>query len=256
MPLPPKIMLEVCVGSVADASAAIAAGADRLELCAGLELGGLTPSLGLVETVLAMSSLPVIAMLRPRAGGFHYNHAEFDAMLRDADRFLAAGVAGVAFGILDHLGRIDEGRSREVVERVGTREAVFHRAFDFVADQFAALDVLADIGATRILTSGGQPTALAGASQLRELEIRAGGRLQLMAGGGITATNVAEVLATAGVSQVHIGASGPADDQSLSADSPINLCDQRFFHGVAYRAVIQENVVATATALRGANRAE
>ena len=74
-----------------------------------------------------------------------------------------------------------------------------------------------------------------------------------MAGGGITATNVAEVLATAGVCQVHIGASGPADDQSLSVDAPINLCDQRFFHGVAYRAVIQENVVATATALRGAN---
>ncbi len=249
-----KIVLEVCVGSVADAKAAIAAGADRLELCAGLEIGGLTPSIGLVETVVAMSRVPVIAMLRPRAGGFHYDHAEFEAMLRDADQFLAAGVAGLAFGVLDHLGRIDDVRSKEIIERIGTRESVVHRAFDFMADQFESLEALVGLRVTRILTSGGQPTALAGATQLAELVGCAAGRIELMAGGGINAANIAEVIAASAVRQIHIGASGPADDQSLSPDAPINLCDQRFFQGVAYRAVIEQNVVETAAALRAATK--
>ena len=246
----PKIVLEVCVGSVADAKAAIEAGANRLELCAGLEIGGLTPSIGLVETVVAMSTVPVITMLRPRAGGFNYDHAEFEAMLRDADQFLAAGTAGLAFGILDHLGRIDEVRSKEIVKRCGTRESVVHRAFDFTADQFAALETLISMGVTRVLTSGGQPSALAGAARLAELRERAADRIEIMAGGSINAANVAELIAGSRVSQVHIGASGPADDQSLSADAPINLCDQRFFQGVAYRAVVQQSVGDTAAALR------
>ena len=128
---------------------------------------------------------------------------------------------------------------------------LFHRAFDFTADQFAALETLAGMRVTRILTSGGQPSAVAGAARLAELAAHAAGRIELMAGGGINAGNVAEVIATSGVRQVHVGASGPADDHSLSADAPINLCDQRFFQGVAYRAVVEQNVVETAAALRG-----
>lgn len=247
-----KITLEVCVGSVADARAAIAAGADRLELCSGLEVGGLTPSIGLVETVVAASSVPVIAMLRPRAGGFYYDPFEFGAMLRDTDRFLAAGVAGVAFGILDQQARIDVVRSRDIVARLGTREAVVHRAFDFTQDQFAALDALVELKATRILTSGGEPAALTGSVKLRELATRAAGRIELMAGGGVNGENVAEVLAASRLRQVHIGASGPADDGSIAASASINLCDQRFFHGAAYRVVVQNSVAATAEALRNA----
>lgn len=247
-----KIILEVCVGSVADARAAIAAGADRLELCSGLEVGGLTPSIGLVETVVAASSVPVIAMLRPRAGGFCYDADEFAAMLRDAEQFLAAGAAGVAFGILDQQAHIDVARSREIIARLGTHEAVVHRAFDFTQDQFAALEALVELQATRILTSGGEAAALAGSAKLRALAARAAGRIELMAGGGINGENVAEVLATSGLRQVHIGASGPADDGSIASTAPINLCDQRFFHGAAYRAVVQNSVAATAEALRNA----
>jgi copper homeostasis protein len=173
-------------------------------------------------------------------------------MLRDADQFLAAGAAGLAFGILDNLGRIDEVRSKEIVARAGSRQSVFHRAFDFAADQFAALETLAGMRVTRVLTSGGQPSALAGAARLAELAAQAAGRVELLAGGGINAGNVAEVIATSGVRQVHVGASGPAEDHSLSADAPINLCDQRFFQGVAYRAVVEQNIVETAAALRAA----
>ena len=103
-----RVQVEVCVGSVADVSVAAAAGADRVELCSGLELGGLTPSAGLVETVLAESSIPVVVMLRPRAGGFCYDRSEFAAMLRDARRLLDLGARGVAFGVLDRQGRIAE----------------------------------------------------------------------------------------------------------------------------------------------------
>ena len=138
----------------------------------------------------------------------------------------------------------------EIVKRVGTRESVVHRAFDFIADQFAALETLVGMGATRVLTSGGQPSALAGAARLAELLDRAAGRIEVMAGGGVNAANAAELMATSGVRQLHIGASGPADDQSLSADAAINLCDQRFFQGVAYRAVVQQSVADTAAALR------
>src|SRR5687768_16248646 len=111
-----RVLVEVCVGSVADIEAAATAGADRAELCGGLEAGGLTPSLGLVETALAAGRLPIVAMLRPRAGGFAYDRHEFDAMLRDARRFVELGVSGVVFGMFQRQGVVDRARSRELVE--------------------------------------------------------------------------------------------------------------------------------------------
>jgi copper homeostasis protein len=127
-----------------------------------------------------------------------------------------------------------------------------HRAFDFAPDQFATLESLIELKVTRILTSGGEPAALAGSAKLRELATRAAGRIELMAGGGINGENVAEVLAASGLRQVHIGASGPAEDGSIGASASINLCDQRFFQGAAYRAVMQAGVEATASVLRNA----
>lgn len=244
------VLLEVCVGSVADAEAAVVAGAQRLELCAGLEIGGLTPSLGLLEEVVAGCAVPVIAMLRPRAGGFCYDRHEFAAMLRDADHFLAAGAAGIAFGIIDREGNLDRSRSRELVERAGSRQTMVHRAFDFTSDQAAALEQLVELGVTRILSSGGQPTALAGAERLGQLNELAAGRIELMAGGGVNADNAVEIIRQSGVRQIHIGASAPADDQSVAVEAVINLNDQRFMTGVAYRAVVKERVLATVAAIR------
>jgi copper homeostasis protein len=245
----PPVLLEVCVGSVADAAAAIREGADRLELCGGLELGGLTPSLGLVETALAVSSVPVVVMLRPRAGGFCYDRHEFGAMLRDAERLQSLGASGVAFGILDKNGRVDVARSREVVEQVAPREAVFHRAFDFVAEPRQALDALITIGCTRVLSGGGQPTARDGAAALAELIRQSAGRIEVMPGGGINAENVGEIVRLTGCNQVHVGASGQVDDGSIARGSSINLCDRHFMEGAAHRALVGELVAATAAAL-------
>ena len=136
-----RILVEVCVGSVADIERAVAAGADRVELCSALELGGLTPSLGLVETALAASPIPVVVMLRPRAGGFRYDRHEFAAMLRDAERFLDLGASGVVFGILNEHGQIDVARCGELLRSAGAAQTIFHRAFDFVRDQRAARSI-------------------------------------------------------------------------------------------------------------------
>ena len=237
---------------MADVAVAAAEGADRVELCGGLELGGLTPSVGLVETVLAESSIPVVVMLRPRAGGFCYDRGEFAAMLRDARRFLDLGVGGVVFGVLDRQGRIDKARSRELVELAAPLPAVFHRAFDFASDRIAALDVLIEIGCTRVLTSGGMPTVQAGVAELSDMICRAAGRIEIMPGGGITAENVVSIVRATGCRQVHIGASAPRDDGSLNSTGGVELCDRRYLQGVHYRAVESGALAATMSAIRDA----
>ncbi len=251
----PPILIEVCVGSVADVRAAEVAGADRLELCGALELGGLTPSLGLVETVLAATRLPVIAMLRPRAGGFAYDRDEFAAIRADATRFLDLGAAGIVFGVLDRNGRVDAARCRELVALAAGAHTVFHKALDFVPDQRAALETLCELGCTRVLTSGGQPCALAGAAALRDLIAATGDRITVMPGGGLGAANVSEVIAVTRCREIHIGAATPRDDGSVAPEVGLELVDGRFMQGAAYRAVDGSAVAAVVAAAssRGAN---
>jgi copper homeostasis protein len=246
-----RVLVEVCAGSVADIESAMAAGADQIELCAALELGGLTPPLGLVESALAASPLPMIVMLRPRSGGFCYDRHEFAAMRRDAERFLQLGVAGIAFGILNQEGQIDVPRCRQFVEQAAGRETVFHRAFDFVTDQRAALDNLVDLGCTRVLTSGGAPTALDGAAAISGLVQLSAGRIEIIAGGGIGPENVVEVVKNTGCRQIHIGAGAPADDGSIQRGAAIELCDKRFMQGAAHRIVDGAKVTGTIKTLDG-----
>jgi copper homeostasis protein len=237
-------IIEVCVGSVADVWAAEHAGAHRVELCGALELGGLTPSLGLVETVLAATRLPVIVMIRPRAGGFAYDAHEFAAMLSDATRFLDLGAAGIVFGVLDREGRVDAARCRELVSLAAGAQTVFHKALDFVPDQCAAVETLCELGCTRVLTSGGRSSALAGAAVLRDLVSVAADRITVMPGGGLNATNVGEVIAVTRCREIHIGAAVPRDDGSIAPDIGLELVDRRFLQGVGYRAVDYSAVAA------------
>jgi copper homeostasis protein len=245
-----EVLIEVCAGSVADVSAAMAVGADRIELCAALELGGVTPSTGIVEAALEASRLPVIVMLRPRAGGFCYDDDEFKVMLRDASRFLDLGVAGVAFGVLNRRQRVDVARAREIIDGVKPREAVFHRAFDLVADRLAALTELIEIGCTRVLTSGGQATAVEGINALRDLVDLGGSRIEIMPGGGIRADNIREIVRQTKCRQIHLGASAPVNDCSLAAQSSIQLSDARYMAGSDYKAVDRTLLTAAVEALR------
>jgi copper homeostasis protein len=197
-------LLEVCVESVDDAIAAAAA-AHRIELNSALPLDGLTPSPGLLVETLRSVRIPVVAMARPRAGDFHYSASEFRVLLRDADFALEHGASAVAFGILTGDRRIDAPRCRQVIRRIrgAGRQAVFHRAFDVVADPSEALAVLIDLGITRVMTSGGHPTALDGAASIARLVQAAAGRIEILPAGGIRPANVRRVLARTGCNQVH-----------------------------------------------------
>jgi copper homeostasis protein len=212
-----RLLLEVCVESVEDALAANAGGADRLELNAALALGGLTPSLGALAEVVRAVPLPVIAMARPRPGGFCYSEADFRTLRRDADFLLAHGAAGVAFGILHEDGRIDAARCREVVRQLGPREPVFHRAFDVTPDPLAALDQLIDLGVRRVMTSGQEETAYNGASLIAALVRRAAGRIEVLPAGGINRFTVADVAARTGCDQVHASLRHAVSDRSTAA---------------------------------------
>jgi copper homeostasis protein len=197
-----KILLEVAVASLDDARTAIAAGADRLELNSALELGGLTPSAALIQSVCALG-VPTIIMARPRPGGFVYSPEEIDTLLRDAAFAVRHGAAGVAFGCLRPDRTIDRDRTAEVLQWIGPAQSVFHRAFDLTPDPFAALDTLIDLGVTRVLTSGQAASAPLGATLIRRLIGHAAGRIEILPGAGIRPENVATLLAQTAAAQIH-----------------------------------------------------
>lgn len=200
-----RLLLEIAVASVADAQTAVAAGADRLEVCSGLELEGLTPSVGLIREVRAAVEVPIFAMIRPRPGGFCYSAEERRVMGLDIQALLAAGADGVVFGVLSETGSINRAASAELVAMCAGRPAVFHRAIDRVRDQMAALQDVIIAGFARILTSGGAATAEAGAQGIGALIAAAGGRIEIMPGGGVRAENVAGIVRVTGCRQVHAG---------------------------------------------------
>lgn len=211
------LLLELCAAGLADCLAAQAGGADRIELNVGLELGGLTPSVGLLEVVKAAVDVPVVVMLRPRPGGFCYDEPEFRTMLRDAALLRAHGADGLAFGVLTPERGIDVDRCRRLVEAAGAGETVFHRAFDVVAEPERAIDALMDLGVTRVLTSGRAARALDGAERIAAWRARSGDRLQWLPGAGIRPENVAEVVRRTGCDQVHASLSGRRTDPTAAS---------------------------------------
>ena len=209
------ILVEAIASTADDAVIAEAAGVDRLEVCAALSLGGLTPSIGAFATIRAATRLPLVAILRPRPSGFCYSNQEFQAMLRDADMLMAAGADGLVFGILNEAGEIDRGRCKELIDRVSPCPTVFHRAFDATPEAFRALNTLIELGVTRVMTTGHASTALQGASELRKLIEVAEGRIEIMAGGGVRPETAREIVSHSGVFQVHLGPFVPRMDRSI-----------------------------------------
>jgi copper homeostasis protein len=218
-----RIRLEVPVASVDDALAAQAGGADRVELNAALALGGLTPSLGTLMEVKAAVRVPIMAMIRPRPGGFGYSHADFAVMRRDTDLVLEHGADGIVFGILSPDGRVDRERCRLLVRAAAGTEVVFHRAFDFTPDPFEALEALVDLGFGRVMTSGQEETAYNGAGLIAELIHRAAGRIEVLPAGGINRFTVADVVARTGCDQVHASLRVRREDQSVTARPQVSF---------------------------------
>lgn len=183
-----RIALEVCVDSIAGLDAAVAGGADRIELCAALDLGGLTPSPGFMAAA-ARCGLPVHAMIRPRAGGFVVTPAEVAVMQRDIAAARAAGMQGVVLGASLPDGRLDSLVLSQLVAAAEGLSLTLHRAFDLVPDLGEAVALAVELGFDRILTSGRAETAIAGLADIAATFVLAAGRIAIMPGAGITAAN-------------------------------------------------------------------
>lgn len=200
------IRVEICCGSAADVAAAARGGADRAELSACLYFGGLTPSLGTVEEAAA-AGIPVMAMVRPREGGFCYDAGEGRIMVRDARHLLQHGAGGIVFGALTPAGEIDLDLCRRMVDAAEGRETVFHRAFDLLGGHWErSLTQLMELGVTRVLTSGFAAAAPEGAEMLARLRRFAGEEIEILPGSGIRADNALALCRRTGCDQIHSSA--------------------------------------------------
>lgn len=199
-------LLEVAANSVASALAAQAGGAGRVELCGALELGGLTPSQATIAMVRERLRIPLYVLIRPRAGDFLYDDDECEAMRRDIETCVALGCDGVVLGVLDADGDVDMERCYGLIAAAGHLGVTFHRAFDLVRDPRRALGDVIALGCERVLTSGGQASALEGAPLIRELIAQAGDRIAIMPGAGVTAANLASLADATGAREFHASA--------------------------------------------------
>lgn len=217
-----NVKLEICCGSADDVFQAKQAGADRVELNSALFLGGLTPSLGTIRSA-KQAGIPIMAMVRPREGGFCYTEKEFQCMLEDIHAFVQAGVEGIVFGVLHPDGSVDKERCKQLLDACGSCETVFHRAIDVVPDWRSALDALIELGFTRVLTSGQAPSALFGAETIRQMHEHAQGRIEILVGGGVRPNNIARVVEATHCTQIHASAGKKHTDPSCLANPEIHF---------------------------------
>ncbi len=197
--------LEVCIDSPDAAEIAFTHGATRLEFCSALELGGVTPSLGLVESCLSKvpGVFPVLVLVRVRSGNFHYSPSERTTMIRDVARFADLGVSGFAIGAIDERGMVDEAFAKDVIAAAMGKDLIFHRAFDELYDPWASAEQLVKLGICRILTSGGANSAWEGRERIRCLQQRFGAQVQILPAGGIRPQNARQLLEYTGCEQLH-----------------------------------------------------
>lgn len=208
-------LIEGCVDSYASAMAAARGGADRLELCANLSIGGTTPSRALFQQVRRDCGAWVNVLIRPRFGDFLYTPEELEEMEEEIAAFRDLGADGVVIGVLTPDGELDTTRLARLMEKAAGLEVTLHRAFDMTRDPFAALEEAVRMGVTTILTSGQAGSAPAGKELLRELTARAAGRIDIMAGAGVNRTNIRLLHEYTGVTSFHTSARRGAADSGM-----------------------------------------
>ena len=209
-----RAIVEIAVQDPAGARVAVDAGADRVELCQALALGGLTPSLGLIEAVCAeVGAAAVNVLIRPRAGGFVYDASEIAVVERDVRMCAAWGVGGVVVGALTRDGRLDREALRRWRDAAGAAALVFHRAIDASPHPDEVFDGILEGGVSRVLTSGGAARSIDGRARLAGYVRRSAGVVEVMAGGGVTPADVPAIL-DAGPGAVHLSARARAHDDS------------------------------------------
>lgn len=198
-----KVAVEICAGGRQAACNARAGGADRIELCDRLDIGGITPAMEDVEYSVKQLGLRTHVLIRPRGGDFCYNEQEYAHIMQHIEWCRKAGAQAVVVGFLTPQGEVDMHRTREAVLAAQGMEVTFHRAFDRVKHASDALEQIIACGCHRVLTSGLQPTAMEGVPVLAQLVQQAGSRIHILAGSGVNAANVLHIIQATGVKEVH-----------------------------------------------------
>jgi copper homeostasis protein len=196
--------LEICVDNFESLKTAVQHGADRIELCASLQEGGLTPSSAFIQAAMKVD-IPVFVMIRPRSCDFLYTSQEIEMMHQDIHFAKKSGAPGVVFGVLTADGRIDVDAMRSLIKQAEGLAVTCHRAIDQVEDLFATVDVLAELSVNRILTTGGFENPFSGIPTLAKMVVRAQKRVRIMAA-GVTPCDVREIIIRTGVDEVHSAA--------------------------------------------------
>jgi len=219
---------EVAVDSVESALTAQKAGANRIELCAGLAMGGITPSHSMIAVAHQYLNIPINVMIRPRRGDFLYSDIEFEIMQRDIDYTKSLNVNGVVLGILKSDGSVDIDRTRILIEQARPLKVTFHRAFDMTVDPFQALDNLMMLGVDTVLTSGQQDSAVMGLSLIADLIRRAGTDIKIMPGAGITPDNIRKIVEGSSTTEFHFSGKATVDSlmQYRQPNLPMSNADQ------------------------------
>ncbi len=202
-----RFLLEIAVETVEAAEAAERAGADRIELCEDLHVGGITPPGALLEATRKKVKIPIFVMIRPRAGDFVYSTAEFEEMKVGIAAAKRAGADGIVLGVLTHGALVDSKRTRELVSLSNPLPVTFHRACDETTDLPQAMEDVIQTGATRILTSGGDKTALEGMTTIARLVAAAAARIIIVPGAGINPQNISQIVTTTRAREFHSGLS-------------------------------------------------
>ncbi|MCK9626600.1 MAG: copper homeostasis protein CutC [Bacteroidales bacterium] len=201
--------IEICANSFASAIAAQKGGAERIELCSVLGMGGVTPSYGLMATVRERLNIDINILIRPREGDFLYSEYEIEEMIRDIELCSKLKMQGVVFGALNYLSEIDIPANKKLIDAAKRNhlETTFHRAIDLCPDVFGAMENIISLGFNRILTSGGHQSAFEGIDTIAKMEKKAAGRIIIMAGGGINLKNARKIAFETGISEIHFSAS-------------------------------------------------
>ena len=218
------ITIEICIGNIDDAITASKYPIDRIELNSAIELGGLTPSIETLKKLKGAISQKICCMVRPRGGDFIYSQNEFETMLLDGKNLLENGADGIVFGFLNEDNTLDEERTKQMIDLAHSygKEAIFHKAFDEVTDQFETIKKLADLNIDRILTSGKAvyPEIIEGCKVINQLYNQYGDRVQLLPGGGVRIENIQQVVTTTGSGQVHMTSKKQYPGGYLGLDEP------------------------------------
>ena len=215
--------IEICANSYESAINAEKAGADRIELCSELAVGGITPSHGLIKKVIEDITIPVNVLIRPRSGNFSYSNSEFDVMKNDIIFCKEQGCNGIVSGVLLNDNTIDKKRTKELIDLAKPLSFTFHRAFDWVDKPLEALEKLIRFGIERVLTSGQKTAASKGINLLKQLHQQGNKRIIVLPGGGININNIMQ-FKSAGFKEVHFSATklhGTPNSVKISLNSPL-----------------------------------